>query len=79
MHVPFVFRNFPCGVLGQVWYMIVSIPDLCLLSYFTLPSDNENCDSDYKKLVDKAIERVITICEAESDKVGPVTDFISHD
>ena len=24
---------FPCGILGQVWYMIVSIPDLCPLSY----------------------------------------------
>ena len=29
-----VFVTFPCGVLGQVWYLIVSIPDLCLLSYF---------------------------------------------
>ena len=27
----FPIRN---GVLGQVWYLIVSIPDLCLLSYF---------------------------------------------
>ena len=54
------------------------IPDLCLLSYFTLPLDNENFDSDYKKLVDMAIERVMTICEAESDKFDPVTDFISH-
>ena len=23
-----------CGILGHVWYLIVSIPDLCLLSYF---------------------------------------------
>ena len=22
------------GILGQVWYMIVSIPDLCTLIYF---------------------------------------------
>ena len=29
-----VFVTFPCGVLGQVWYFIVSIPDLCLLTYF---------------------------------------------
>ena len=27
------FVTFPCGVLGQVWYFIVSIPDLCLLPY----------------------------------------------
>ena len=29
-----VFVTFPCGVLGQVWYLIVLIPDLCLLPYF---------------------------------------------
>ena len=28
------FVTFPCGVLGQVWCLIVSVPDLCLLSYF---------------------------------------------
>ena len=25
--------TFPCGILGQVWYSIVSFPDLCHLSY----------------------------------------------
>ena len=25
---------FPIGILGQVWYLIVLIPDLCTLSYF---------------------------------------------
>ena len=29
-----VFLLFPCGFLGQVWYFIVSFPDLCRLSYF---------------------------------------------
>ena len=29
-----VFVTFPCGILGQVWYLIVLIPDLCCLSYF---------------------------------------------
>ena len=29
-----VFVTFPCGIQGQVWYLIVSFPDLCLLSYF---------------------------------------------
>ena len=28
------FVTFPCVVLGQVWYFIVSIPDLYLLIYF---------------------------------------------
>ena len=23
-----VFVTFPCGILGQMWYMIESIPDL---------------------------------------------------
>ena len=27
--------HFPIGILGQVWYLIVSIPDLCNLTYFT--------------------------------------------
>ena len=26
--------HFPIGILGQVWYLIVSIPDLCTLNYF---------------------------------------------
>ena len=29
-----VLVTFPYGVLGQLWYLIVSIPDICLLSYF---------------------------------------------
>ena len=29
-----VFITYPYGVLGQVWYLIVSIPDLCLHPYF---------------------------------------------
>ena len=28
-----VFVTFPYGVLGQVWYLIVSIPELFLLLY----------------------------------------------
>ena len=29
-----IFVTFPCGMLGQVWYLIVSIPDHCRLSNF---------------------------------------------
>ena len=32
-----VFVTFPCGILGQVWYFIVSIPDL----FFTFRSLNK--------------------------------------
>ena len=30
------FVTFPCGILGQVWYLIVSFPDLCRLSNFNV-------------------------------------------
>ena len=30
------FLVFPYGVLGQVWYLIVSIPDRCLLPHFVI-------------------------------------------
>ena len=38
-----VFVTFPYGVLGQVWYLIVSIPELCfflilLIRYVFLPA-----------------------------------------
>ena len=29
-----VFVTFPCGILGQMWYLIVSFPDHCRLSSF---------------------------------------------
>ena len=29
-----IFVNFPCGVLGQMWYLIELISDLCLLFLF---------------------------------------------
>ena len=28
------FVTFPCGILDQVWYLIVSFPGLCHLPYF---------------------------------------------
>ena len=28
------FVTLPCGILGQVWYLVVLIPDLCRLFYF---------------------------------------------
>ena len=29
----YVFVTFPCGDLGQVWYLIITIHDLCRFSY----------------------------------------------
>ena len=31
-----IIFTFPCGIHGQVWYFIVSFPDLCCLLYFEL-------------------------------------------
>ena len=28
-----ILVNFPCGILGQVWYLIVSFPGLCRRFY----------------------------------------------
>ena len=30
--------HFPIGILGQMWYLIVSIPDICTLTFFVGPS-----------------------------------------
>ena len=52
--------HFPIGILGQVWYLIVSIPDLCTLTYFKSepslsprpdpPSCNERGNRSYQKI-----------------------------
>ena len=35
-----VFVTFPYGIVGQLWYLIVSIPGLCLLPYYDdIPMD----------------------------------------
>ena len=31
-----VFITFPCGILGQVWHLLVSFSDLCRHSYLDL-------------------------------------------
>ena len=37
--------HFPIGILGQVWYLIVSIPDLCTITYFWQNYSCENLDN----------------------------------
>ena len=32
--VSYCVCHFPFGIRGQVWYLIVLIPDLCTLTYF---------------------------------------------
>ena len=41
-----IFVTFPCGILGQVWYLIVSFPDLCLERYYVGRSTSTSLSSD---------------------------------
>ena len=34
------YVTFPYGILGQVWNLIVSIPDLCLVTFFDIEEQN---------------------------------------
>ena len=56
-----VFVNYPCAILGQVWYLIVSLPDLCRLSYFYCSdpiNDTVNQLSVlYEEKMEQAVER----------------------
>ena len=45
-----VFVTFPYCVLGQVWYLIVSIPDPCLPLYYPFKIEN-NKDPDQTVLM----------------------------
>ena len=38
-----VFVTFTCGILGQVWYLIISTPDLCHISYVVINSCHLIC------------------------------------
>ena len=48
--------TFPCGVLGQVWYLIESLPDLCLLPNFNRIHQSITRASSIMKLLDQLID-----------------------
>ena len=53
------FATFPYGVLGQVWYLIVSNPDFCLLPYLvTLACEDETHDVQQNKFSPNEIHLV---------------------
>ena len=41
----YALRRISFGILGQVWYLIVSIPDLCTVNYFNRQSIRDNLES----------------------------------
>ena len=51
------FVTFSFGIIGQAWYLIVSIPDPCCLSYFDTYLTHRrkqvslnNCESDFERV-----------------------------
>ena len=44
-----VFVTFPYGVTGQVWYLIVLIPDLCLPLYFDISCEYQVLSDFFKQ------------------------------
>ena len=52
-----VFFTFPCGILGQVWYLILLIPELCPLHYiiFIILNQNLYCLPSFKPCSAKVI------------------------
>ena len=53
MNVYCLLVTFPCGILGHVWYLIVSFADLCRLSYFqaTVSENWLLCGFQYDALI----------------------------
>ena len=49
-----IFVTFSCGILSQMWYLNVSIPDLCRISYFLF--DQAHC------LLILGLSLVLTVC-----------------
>ena len=67
-----IFVTFPCGILGQVWYLIVSFPDLCCLSYFIfLLFLNQNICCGYSKQMLRLIDK-----EVYSQDKKPLNGYI---
>ena len=54
----FVFVTFPYGFLGQAWYFIVSISDICLFLYFH-PKPLQNSKSSVEYETDHGLNRLL--------------------
>ena len=70
-----IFVTFPCGILGQVTYLIVSFPDPCHLSYFDYFKDNIYKEHTYWKCVDRKCQGRLT---TTNDQVIRETEHNLH-
>ena len=51
-----IFVTFPCSIRDQVWYLFVSIPDLCHLSYFNIfHLDKKNSQISTDTFIDTSV------------------------
>ena len=55
--------HFPIGILGQVWYLIVSIPDLCTLTYLEIYFIDWNTRNQHLKKVYWVCHRIGVTCK----------------
>ena len=55
------------GILGQVWYLIVSIPDLCTLTYFHILFYRTNFRHEHKVFKNKLTTSLLTCTFVRSD------------
>ena len=46
-----VFVTFSCGILGQVWHLIVLIPYICRFSYFALKHCWEGEENSFQEMI----------------------------
>ena len=71
-----VFDTFPWGVLGRVWCLVVSIPDLCLLTYFEKSTFNKNVSQEGSRHTsDLSIEGGLR-CETELNNLNETTSIL---
>ena len=63
------FVTFSCGVLGQVWCLIVSSPDICLLAYLNpykpivlLVGHRQTVQTQIRRRRTRRLIRVSTVC-----------------
>ena len=43
--------HFPIGILGQMWYLIVPIPDICTLTYFAAIAWHKACNTSLHAVI----------------------------
>ena len=55
------FVTFPGGILGRVWYLIISIPDLCRLFYFLTLHKFKYTEQQKKRINEYCVFRSLKI------------------